>query len=306
MTDFNRRQFMGTGMLAGAAIITPDMALAGASPAGWASAVADVEADIPEEVLTLVSGKVPAGFNTTLYRNGPAKFRRGSSAAGHWFDGDGLVRKFRVRDGKASLAARFVDTPKRRLETKLNAIVQPGFGTAPGAGSVLNGPDDTNAANTSVMMSGGQLLALWEGGSPVMMDPETLETKGFKTYRRDLKSMPFLAHPRVEPDGTVWNLGGNGKGTFVWKLNPDGSLAQAKINLDVEAPVSGASVAIFYSSGMVFAVSAGVILLRDLWLVLSGRVADADLVMVKESEEAGELEALQAELAREQAAGSKP
>lgn len=229
MTDFNRRQFVGTGLLAGAAIITPDMALAGASPADWAAAVADVESDIPEDMLTLVSGKVPAGLNTTLYRNGPAKFRRGESAAGHWFDGDGLVRKFRVGNGQATLAARFVDTPKRRLETKLNAIVQPGFGTAPGAGAVINGPDDTNAANTSAMMSGGQLLALWEGGSPVVMDPETLETKGFKTYRRDLKQMPFLAHPRMEPDGTVWNLGGNGKGTFVWKLNPDGSLADAKM-----------------------------------------------------------------------------
>jgi TRAP-type C4-dicarboxylate transport system permease small subunit len=81
-----------------------------------------------------------------------------------------------------------------------------------------------------------------------------------------------------------------------------GSLTQARINLDVEAPVSGASVAIFYSSGVVFAVSAGVILLRDLWLVLSGQLSDAELVMVKESEEAGELEELQAELAREGAA----
>lgn len=229
MTDFNRRQFMGTGLLAGAAIITPEMALAGASPAGWALGVADIDTDIAEEVLRLVSGKVPSGLNTTLYRNGPAKFRRGGSASGHWFDGDGLVRKFRVRDGKATLAARFVDTPKRRLEAKLNAMVQPGFGSARGPGAIVNGPDDTNAANTSVMVSGGQLLALWEGGSPVMMDPETLETKGFKTYRRDLKQMPFLAHPRVEPDGTVWNLGGNGKGTFVWKLHPDGSLANAQM-----------------------------------------------------------------------------
>lgn len=78
-----------------------------------------------------------------------------------------------------------------------------------------------------------------------------------------------------------------------------GSLAQAKINLDVEAPVSGASVAIFYSAGVVFSVSAAVLIARDLWRVLSGQVADDDLVMVKESEEAGELEALQAELARD-------
>ncbi len=94
----------------------------------------------------------------------------------------------------------------------------------------------------------------------------------------------------------------------------EGSLAQAKINWDVEAPVTGASVAIFYSAGVVFAVSAGVILLRDLWRMLSGQLSEAELVMVKESEEAGELEALQAELAREGAAtpdhlqnpGSKP
>jgi TRAP-type C4-dicarboxylate transport system permease small subunit len=82
----------------------------------------------------------------------------------------------------------------------------------------------------------------------------------------------------------------------------EGSLAQAKINWDVEAPVTGASVAIFYSAGVVFAVSSGVILLRDLWRVLSGQLSEAELVMVKESEEAGELEALQAELARDGAA----
>lgn len=80
-----------------------------------------------------------------------------------------------------------------------------------------------------------------------------------------------------------------------------GSLAQAKINLDVQAPVTGAPVAIFYSSGIVFAVASGVLLLYELWLALSGRLRDEDLVMVKESEEAGELEALQAELAREDA-----
>jgi TRAP-type C4-dicarboxylate transport system permease small subunit len=82
----------------------------------------------------------------------------------------------------------------------------------------------------------------------------------------------------------------------------EGSVAQAKINWDVEAPVTGASVAIFYSAGVVFAVSSGVILLRDLWRVLSGQLSEAELVMVKESEEAGELEALQAELARDGAA----
>lgn len=71
-----------------------------------------------------------------------------------------------------------------------------------------------------------------------------------------------------------------------------GSLTQARINLDVEAPVTGASVAIFYSSGVVFAVSAGVFLLIDLWRTLSGQLSDDELVMVQESEDLAQVNEL--------------
>jgi TRAP-type C4-dicarboxylate transport system permease small subunit len=89
---------------------------------------------------------------------------------------------------------------------------------------------------------------------------------------------------------------------FITWLVFKGSLEQARINWDVAAPVTGASGAIFYASGIVFAMSAAVLIARDLWRVLSGQLSEAELVMVKESEEQGELEALQAELARENAA----
>jgi TRAP-type C4-dicarboxylate transport system permease small subunit len=80
-----------------------------------------------------------------------------------------------------------------------------------------------------------------------------------------------------------------------------GALAQARINLDVQAPVTGASMAILYAAGIVFAVAAALFLVHELWLVLTGQLSEKDLVMVKESEEQEELEALQAELAREHA-----
>ncbi len=229
--DFNRRQFIGSTLASVAAsmVITPEMALAGALPPRWASAVADVEADIAPAALELIHGKAPAGFTGTLWRNGPAKFRRGTSAAGHWFDGDGLVRRWRIADGQASLAARFVDTPKRRLETKLNAIVTPGFGTSSRKGAVLNGPDDANAANTGILRIGGDVLALWEGGSAMRLDPESLATRGAKTFRDDLKGMPFSAHPRVEVDGSVWNFGGAGKNCVLWNLRADGALNKAQV-----------------------------------------------------------------------------
>ena len=44
--------------------------------------------------------------------------------------------------------------------------------------------------------------------------------------------------------------------------------------------------------------SVGLILLADLYRVISGKASDADLVMVKESEEQEQLEELQKELAR--------
>ncbi len=237
IANITRRNMLFATLGAGvaASIITPDQALAGATPAGWALGVADVEADIPLANLDRISGRLPTGFGGTLYRNGPAKFRRPGGDGGHWFDGDGLIRRFHLADGKATLNARFADTPKRRLEAKLNAIVQPGFGTPERAGSVVMGPDDCNSANTSILGVGNEIWALWEGGSPVRMDARTLETLGMKTFRRDLKSMPFLAHPRVEPDGTVWNLGGGGKKGAVWKVNRDGSLAAFQM-IDLPRP----------------------------------------------------------------------
>jgi TRAP-type transport system small permease protein len=64
-----------------------------------------------------------------------------------------------------------------------------------------------------------------------------------------------------------------------------GSLSQARINLEVQAPVTGASMAWVYATGVVFALCAMVLLLRDLWLVVSGKLTEEELVMIKGSEE---------------------
>jgi len=75
----------------------------------------------------------------------------------------------------------------------------------------------------------------------------------------------------------------------VWLLF-QGSVAQARINWDVTAPTTGASMAIVYASGIVFAVLAAFILALDLFRLLTGRLSDDDLVMVQESEEAVQLQ----------------
>ena len=223
--QLDRRQLLSRAGLALATFAVPGAAGAAATARpDWFLGVADVAGDVPPQALSLLHGRAPEGLSGTLFRNGPARFHRGGTASGHWFDGDGMIRAWGVRDGKATLAARFVDTPKRRLEEKLGKMVQPGFGTPSRAGSRVTSADDTNAANTSVIAAGGRLLALWEAGSAIAVDPDTLATLGPEVFGKDLAGMPFLAHPRIEPDGRIWNLGLSGKAAFVWRLSASGQL----------------------------------------------------------------------------------
>jgi TRAP-type C4-dicarboxylate transport system permease small subunit len=109
-------------------------------------------------------------------------------------------------------------------------------------------------------------------------------------------------HAHLGTDMLVSRLGPTGKRVclvlgqllMLWAtwLLFSGSLTQAKINLDVEAPVSGLSVAIFYASGVVFAASAGVLLAREIWRTVTGQLRDDELVMVQESEDLAQLDDL--------------
>jgi TRAP-type C4-dicarboxylate transport system permease small subunit len=109
-------------------------------------------------------------------------------------------------------------------------------------------------------------------------------------------------HAHLGSDMLVSRLGPTGKKVclavgqvlmlFATWLLLSGSWSQAVINLDVEAPVTGASVAIFYAAGVVFAVSTGAMLLRDLWRTVSGQLSEAELVQVQESEDLAQLDEL--------------
>lgn len=232
----SRRAFLSGAAALSAAVVTSELARAAAvqaASADWSLATVDREGDLPRQAMRLVHGRAPAGLEGALFRNGPGKFRRPGGAVTHWFDGDGMMRAFRVRDGQATLEARFADTPKRRHETALDAVVTPGFGTAGDARAQVGSANDANSANTAVMTAGNEVWALWEGGSPLAMDAGDLSTRGFVALRDDLKGMPFQAHPRYAPDGSIWNIGLDGDRMIVWALNADRSLNRAQV---VELP----------------------------------------------------------------------
>ena len=76
-----------------------------------------------------------------------------------------------------------------------------------------------------------------------------------------------------------------GKRRFETEDDSRNSFILAVLTFGDSAPASGISVGLFfYSSGLVFGVSAAVILLLDLVRVLSGQATEEDLISVKEGE----------------------
>jgi len=178
-----------------------------------------------------LEGRWPAGLQGTLYRNGPARHDVGTLRYRHWFDGDGMVQAFRMRDGRVSHQGRMVETEKYRREVAAGRALERGFGTAlPGLPPPSSGAA-VNVANINVIGHAGRLLALWEAADAYALDPTSLETRGPQVWRDDLKGLPFGAHPRIEPDGTLWNFGylAQADRLVLYRIGADGMLQAAKV-----------------------------------------------------------------------------
>ena len=170
-------------------------------------AFATAAADALAAPLATLSGRLPPALTGVLWRNGPAEHDRFGHRYGHWFDGDGMAQAFTFSESGVVHRARILDTPKRRRETEAGRRLLPAFATLPPETAPFISPDEMNGANTSVLAHAGRLMALWEGGSALEIDPATLAAGDFVSWRPDLAGAPFSAHPKVEADGTCWNIG---------------------------------------------------------------------------------------------------
>ncbi len=194
----------------------------------WAAGYEGLQADVAAMPLQL-RGKRPPGLAGAFYRNGPARHQFGGLRYQHWFDGDGMVQCYRLDERGLVHQGRFVRTPKFAADSAAGRPLRAAFGTVPPGAPPPTSPDSMNVANTSLVAHGGELLALWEGGSATVVDPQTLDTRGPKTWSADYAGMPFSAHPRRDPDGTLWNFGvSNLQGLLsVYRIGADGALLQA-------------------------------------------------------------------------------
>ncbi|MFT4100710.1 MAG: carotenoid oxygenase family protein [Burkholderiaceae bacterium] len=174
---------------------------------------------------------LPDGLAGVLYRNGPARFHRGPTHYGHWFDGDGMIQSFSLAGRDLVHQGRMVRTAKFEREERAGRFLYPGFATSVPSPARIDAPDDLNSANISVLPIDGGLLALWEGGSPYRIDPASLATLGRQTWSEETDGMPFSAHPKRELDGTVWSFGymaGSGK-LALYRLDRHNRLTRAAV-----------------------------------------------------------------------------
>lgn len=196
--------------------------------APWTLGYAGLQADA-EPMRLRLHGSLPRGLQGSFYRNGPARHSLGGQRYHHLFDGDGMLQRYRIGAQGITHQGRFVRTAKFVADSAAGRPVRAAFGTNPPNAEPVSAPDDLNVANTSVVQHGGALMALWEGGSAYEIDPQTLATRGPKVWSPAYAGVAFSAHPKIEPDGTLWNFGVSSfRGLLsVYRVDASGALAQA-------------------------------------------------------------------------------
>jgi all-trans-8'-apo-beta-carotenal 15,15'-oxygenase len=178
----------------------------------------------------VIKGRIPADLNGVFYRNGPGRFELGGERYHHWFDGDGFAQRWQISGGKVSHRGRFVQTQKFVEESAAGQFLYPTFGTYLGRRAIKTN-DTMNAANTNLLPFQGRVYALWEGGSATELVPLTLATVGIKTWNDELKSMPFSAHPKMDPDGGMWNFGAlpGGDKLVIYRIGANGQMLSTSV-----------------------------------------------------------------------------
>lgn len=158
-----------------------------------------------ETAAILEGGNVPTDVKGTYFRNGHALFEVGRNRQKiiHPFDADGMIAAVNIENGKATFRNRYVGTEGYKKERKGKGVMFRGVFGAKREGGVLANIFDLkqkNVANTNVIYWAGRLLALWEGGLPHRMEPDSLRTLGAYTFKGLLPKAGgnFGAHPRVD------------------------------------------------------------------------------------------------------------
>ncbi|UXA18338.1 carotenoid oxygenase family protein [Mycobacterium sp. SMC-4] len=157
-----------------------------------------------------IDGTIPADLRGTLYRNGPGRWEDHTGRPlRHLFDGDGLLSAFTIDDFQNGAGVGFRSRYVRTRHFRGRGTVSHMGTAAPGGWRSNIARVPPNLANTNVVKHAGHLYALWEGGPPYEVDPETLQTLGARRFGGELRWLgSYSAHPSICPSsGAMFNFG---------------------------------------------------------------------------------------------------
>jgi carotenoid cleavage dioxygenase-like enzyme len=160
-----------------------------------------------------VVGTVPAWLRGSLYRNGPALWRVGTTDLAHWFDGFAKLHRFGFAgDGSVSFRCRMLDSEQYRVSLKRGKLWRRLFATEQPRNwwyklcFAVHPTYGDNALINVIPLAGG-MAALTESPRVVWVDPQTLEAHGDFRFTDRLQGNNTTAHPVVDPtSGAVINL----------------------------------------------------------------------------------------------------
>ncbi|PCJ41253.1 MAG: hypothetical protein COA99_09060 [Moraxellaceae bacterium] len=254
----------------------------------WRGLFLDIQQEHDFKPLT-IEGDLPADISGIFYQNGPGLFSAQGTQYGHLFDGDGLIRSIRIKDGKAQGAVKLVQSTGLQEERQAGKILFSGLGTAVVADTRVGRWKSIltmlrkgmkgefagkNLANTSVLIWQNRLLALLEATKPTEMNPDTLDTIGETSLGKAVQGA-FSAHPHwVSERQTGFNFGVNQRGadTFldVVELPKNGPCkAFTSIKLD-RRPVVMVHDNIATANHLVFFIPPVHFPLKNLWNIIKG------------------------------------
>ncbi|CAJ0914858.1 unnamed protein product [Ranitomeya imitator] len=166
-------------------------------PAGGYKKLFETVEELATPMSVHITGRLPLWLSGSLLRCGPGLFEVGAEQFYHLFDGQALLHKFEFKEGHVTYHRRFVKTDAYVRAMTEKRIVITEFGTFaypdPCFFSYFKGLEITdNALKTNYITK---------------VDPETLETVKKVDLCKYISINGVTAHPHIENDGTVYNIG---------------------------------------------------------------------------------------------------
>jgi all-trans-8'-apo-beta-carotenal 15,15'-oxygenase len=157
-----------------------------------------------------IEGRIPRELSGSLYRNGPGLFDRGGLRKPNLLDGDGLVQRLSLADGRAHYQNAFVRTPKFIAEEKAGSFRFATWTMRRPGGLIANfGARSMRSQAGITVYPFKDLLYAFDEWSPAFgLDPETLETLGEQTLGDPTEEFTIKAHTKFDPLTGEWLLFG--------------------------------------------------------------------------------------------------